>query len=330
MEFKFNLGDTEGEYRTVPLDAGHNYDLLILGGGPAAMTAAVYAMRKGMSAGLITESMGGQVSETSVVENYLGYRYIEGVNLVERFKEQVKQFEIGFLEGAKAGRIEDGPEKRVHLEDGSAYRAKTLILCTGKSWRKLNVPGEREFTGRGVAYCSICDAPLFAGKDVVVVGGGNSGLESAIDLAKIARSVTIVQFLDSLTADDILVRRLEEFSNIRILYESEVTEIRGDVSVNSVIARNRKTGGAETIEAQGIFIEIGLVPNSDPVKGVLDLNGSGEIIVDCSCATSRPGIFAAGDVTSVPYKQIIIAAGEGAKAALSAYDYVLRNGKAPS
>lgn len=324
MEFKLNIGTPETENRAVPMDSGVLYDVIIVGGGPAALTAAVYCMRKGVSTGLITMDFGGQLTDTSSVENYMGYSYISGIDLANRFKEQVRQFEIAVIDGKKAAAIEDGREKIVRLEDGSAFRARSLIITTGKSWRRLGVPGETELTGRGVAYCAICDAPLFAGKRVVVVGGGNSGIESAIDLAKIAEHVTVVQFLAELTADKILVDAFSAFTNTTVLYEHEIVEIIGEQQVEKVRIRNRANGEISALQAQGIFIEIGLVPNTTPVKDLLQLNEYGEIEVDCACRTSRPGIFAAGDVTSVPYKQIIIAAGEGAKAALSACDYVLR------
>lgn len=324
MEFKLNIGTPETENRAVPMDSGVLYDVIIVGGGPAALTAAVYCMRKGVSTGLITMDFGGQLTDTSSVENYMGYSYISGIDLANRFKEQMRQFEIAVIDGKKAAAVEDGREKIVRLEDGSAFRARSLIITTGKSWRRLGVPGETELTGRGVAYCAICDAPLFAGKRVVVVGGGNSGIESAIDLAKIAEHVTVVQFLAELTADKILVDAFSAFTNTTVLYEHEVVEIVGEQQVEKVRVRNRANGEISALQAQGIFIEIGLVPNTAPVKDLLQLNEYGEIEVDCACRTSRPGIFAAGDVTSVPYKQIIIAAGEGAKAALSACDYVLR------
>lgn len=324
MDINFNLSDLSGEYKNVPLEKDRVYDILIVGGGPAALTAAVYCMRKGVSTGLITMNVGGQVAETSVVENYLGYMHIEGIELVEKFREHAKQFEIGFSEGVRAKDVIDGKVKKVTLEDGITYQAKALIITTGKSPRRLNVPGEKELTGKGVAYCSICDAPLFAGKRVAVAGGGNSGLESAIDLARVAEHVTIIQFLDKLTADDILIKSLEQFTNVDILLEHEVNAINGKDAVESVDVVNKKNNEEKRLNLQGIFIEIGLIPNSVPVKDLLDLNEFGEISIDCSCSTSIKGIFAAGDVTSVPYKQIIIAAGEGAKAALSACEYILR------
>lgn len=327
MEFNLNAASLIGEKRAVPLEAGRVYDVIVVGGGPAALTAAVYCLRKGVSTGLITMDFGGQVGETASVENYMGYKYIEGAGLVDKFREQVDQFEIGISDGKRAVAIADGPVKKVTLEDGSLFQARALIITTGKSWRRLGVPGEKELTGRGVAYCAICDAPLFAGKDVMVVGGGNSAVEAAIDLARRARHVTVVQFLAELTADRVLVDSFKGYSNTTVYYEHEVTEIRGKDTVEGAVIRSRTSGERRDLPVKGVFIEIGLIPNTDLVKGLLDLNESGEIVVDCACRTSRPGIFAAGDVTSVPFKQIIIAAGEGAKAALAACEFVLRESR---
>jgi alkyl hydroperoxide reductase subunit F len=325
LNFNFNLSDAQGEHKAIPLDAEIVYDVLIVGGGPAAMTAAVYCMRKGVKTGLITKSVGGQVAETASVENYIGFKYIEGLNLVNKFRDHFKQFEIGYKEGIRAISITPRKIKTVTLEDGSSYQAKALIICTGKSSKKLNVPGEKKLTGKGVAYCAICDAPLFAGRKVAVIGGGNSGIEAAIDLVKLAEHVTIIEFLDILKADDILIDKLKSFENYKILSGYEVISINGDSQVESITIKNRKSAKTEKIDLNGVFIEIGLVPNTGFIKDTLKLNQLGEIIVDCDCCTNIPGIFAAGDVTSVPYKQIIIAAGEGAKAALSASDYVLKN-----
>jgi NADH-dependent peroxiredoxin subunit F len=324
MEFNLSAVSFISEKNFTPIDTGKVYDVLIIGGGPAGMTAAVYCMRKGADTAIIIKSIGGQVAETSSVENYLGYKYINGVELVEKFKEQVLQFSIGYEEGQGVSSIEDEEIKRVILDDGSTVQGRTLIIASGKSWKKLGVPDEKRLTGRGVAYCTTCDAPLFAGKKVVVVGGGNSGVEAAIDLASIASEVVIVQLLDELTADKILLDKLGSFANVNMIYNSKVTEISGTDKVREITVQNVDTGTASKVTADGIFIEIGLDPNSGFAAGVVDMNSSGEIIVDSRCATNRPGIFAAGDVTSVPFKQIIIAGGEGAKAALSACEYILK------
>ncbi|HNW26958.1 MAG TPA: FAD-dependent oxidoreductase [Spirochaetota bacterium] len=324
MEFNLNAVSFIKEKNAVPLDTERTYDVVIIGGGPAGLTAAVYCMRKGVDTAIIVRHVGGQVAETSAVENYMGYRYINGVELVDKFREQVQQFSIGYVEGVGVASVEDGAVKTVLLDDGRAVRGRALVLASGKSWRKLGVPGEQRLTGRGVAYCTICDAPLFAGKTVVVVGGGNSGVEAAIDLAAIAKEVIVVQNLDRLTADRVLTDRLAGFGNVRLVYKSRVREIAGENAVTSVVLDD-DTGASTEIAADGIFIEIGLEPNSGFARGIVDMNENGEIIVDCACRTSRAGIFAAGDVTTVPYKQIIIAGGEGAKAALSACDYLKKN-----
>ncbi|TAL32711.1 MAG: hypothetical protein EPN93_15505 [Spirochaetes bacterium] len=325
MDFNLNLGALTSEHKAVALDPNRVYDVLIIGGGPAALTAAVYCIRKGVSTGLVTMDFGGQVAETAAVENYMGYKYIEGIQLTERFKEQVQQFEIGISQGRKARAIKKGSPVTVTLDDGGMFRARTLIITTGKSWRKLGVPGEMELAGRGVAYCAICDAPLFAGKRVLVVGGGNSGVEAAIDLAKIAQHVTLILHLPYLSADKVMIDVLARFENITILFEHSIKEIQGSLSVEHAVIREMKSGLEKVLDVQGVFVEIGLIPNTDFVNGLLEMNTAGEIVVDASCNTNVPGIFAAGDVTSVPYKQIIIAAGEGAKAALSACDYLMKN-----
>jgi len=324
LNLNFNLSDMPTEHKATTLNPETVYDVLILGGGPAALTTAVYCMRKGVRTGLLTENIGGQVRDTSTVENYMGYKYIEGTELVHKFHEQVQQFEIGYQEENPALRIEQGQLKKVTAQDGQLFRAKTVIVATGKKPRWLNVPGEKEFVGRGVTICATCDAPLYKDKKVVVVGGGNSGVEAVIDLAKIAKKVTLIQFLDKLTADQILIDKLVQFDNISILYKHEVKAIIGSDNLETILVLDRKTDREHRIDTQGVFVEIGWLPNSDLVKGVLKLNNWNEIIIDCACRTNQPGIFAAGDVTSVPYKQIITAAGDGAKAALSACEYVLK------
>lgn len=306
-----------------PLQTDKLYDVIIIGAGPSGLTAAVYCLRKGLKTGLVSIQVGGQMADTSGIENYLGYRYINGMELVEKFREQVLQFGIDFETKAPVQSIEDGDIKRVHLEDGRAYRTRTLIIASGKQYKKLGVPGEQELTGHGVAYCSICDAPLFVGKKVVVSGGGNSGVAAAIDLAKVAEHVTLIQRRDHLTGDKLLIEKLQAYQNVDYLFEHIVTQIQGENTVTGVTILNKKTGESFEKAVDGIFVEIGLIPNSGLVQGILELNEYQEILVDCHCRTSVPGIFAAGDVTSVPFKQIIIACGEGAKAALSANEYIL-------
>ncbi len=322
MDFNLNAVSFLNEKNAASLDSERIYDVVIIGGGPAGLTAAVYCMRKGVDAALIVKHVGGQMAETSAIENYMGYRHINGLDLVDKFQEQVRQFSIGYGEGVGVASTEDGPIKTIKLDDERFVRGRALIIASGKSWRKLGVPGEQKLTGRGVAYCTICDAPLFAGKRVVVVGGGNSGVEAAIDLAAIAGEVIVVQNLDRLTADKILTEKLAAFGNVRYMYKSSVREIKGENAVTSVVLENAATGEAMEVAADGIFIEIGLEPNSGFARGIVEMNDAGEIVVDCACRTSRAGVFAAGDVTTVPYKQIIIAGGEGAKAALSACDYL--------
>jgi alkyl hydroperoxide reductase subunit F len=324
MDFNLSLGAFSVQRNVHPLDEGAVYDVMILGGGPAGLTAAVYCMRKGVSTAMIVRQPGGQVAETAEIENYMGYRHISGVDLSERFKEQVLQFGLAYEEGSAVSSVEDGAVKKTVMEDGRVFRSRTLVVATGKSWRRLGVPGESEFVGRGVAFCVTCDGPFYAGRKVIVVGGGNSGVEAALELARIASGVTLVQFLDELTADRILVDRLMEQKNVDMLFGHEIVRIAGDQSVSGATVRERKSGAERDIEAQGVFVEIGLIPNSGPLTGVVDLNEHGEIVVDCACNTSAPGIFAAGDVTTVPFKQIIIAGGEGAKAALSACEYLLK------
>jgi len=323
MDFNLSTVSFLSEKNFTPIDADKVYDVVIIGGGPAGLTAAVYCMRKGVDTAVIVNHIGGQVAETSSIENYMGYRYVNGVELVEKFREQVQQFSIGYDEGNAVETIEDGPVKKVMLKDGRIVKGKTLIIASGKSWRKLGVPGEQRLTGKGVAYCTICDAPLFAGKKVIVVGGGNSGVEAAVDLASVAREVVVVQILDKLTADRILQDKLSSFSNVSYIFSSSVKEILGEENVKSVIIENTDSHDTSEVITDGVFVEIGLDPNSSFAKGVVEMNKYGEIVVDCACRTSVDGIFAAGDVTTVPFKQIIIAGGEGAKAALSACEYLM-------
>jgi alkyl hydroperoxide reductase subunit F len=327
MELNFNLGfkGTSVEHKAVEADTSVLYEAAIIGGGPAALTAAVYLMRKGINTLLVTKSFGGQVAETKEIENYLGFKYIQGHELVSKFTDQVKQFEIAIAEGFSVSSIHPlGRKKEIILSDGRVLKAKTLIICAGSTWKQLGVKGENKFKGRGVAYCSTCDAPFFADKDVFVVGGGNSGAEAALDLLKVAKHITIVEIDKNLKADKILIDKIKEYKNYKIITSNRVAEIKGGERVESIVLQNIETGDTQELKTDGVFVEIGMVPNNSFIKDGLHLNQYGEIIIDFACKTNIPGVFAAGDITSVPFKQIVIAAGEGSKAALSASDFLMK------
>ncbi len=303
------------------------YDLMIIGGGPAGLAAGVYAARKQLKTLLISDDIGGQINTTWGIENYLGYQFIEGPELISKFETQVSQFPIDQKTGDKVRQL-----KKVRggfgviTEAGKKYQGKAVVFATGKKPRKLNVPGETELTGRGVSYCAICDGPVFAGQKVAVVGGGNSALEAVLDLLKIAEHVNLIS-LTPLTGDKILSNQLKGAKNLSIFIEHETVEIKGKEFVEGIRIKALKTGKEKELEVGGAFIEIGLVPNSDAVKGLANLNKWGEVIVTPRNETSVPGLYAAGDVTDVPEKQIIVAAGEGAKAALQAHRYLQRLAK---
>jgi len=300
------------------------YDLIIIGGGPAGMTAAVYAARKRLNALLLSKDVGGQVNWTLGIENYMGYQIIEGPELIKKFEEQVKQFPIEMKIGegvSSLSRKKGGFE--IKTESGETYQSKAAIVVTGKRSRPLNVPGEEKLRGRGVTYCATCDGPLFAGMKVAVIGGGNSALEAVDDMVKIAEHVYLVS-LTQLTGDQILIDRVKGAGNLTMFLEHEVLEITGEKLVDGIKIRNLKTKQEKELEVGGVLIEIGLIPNSDIVKGVVNLNSVGEIEVNCNNETDVSGLFAAGDVTSIPEKQIVVAAGEGAKAALQAHRYLQR------
>ncbi len=304
-------------------DPGRLYDVLVLGAGPAGIAAAIYVLRKGYAAGLLATTLGGQVAWTADIENYPGYRLVDGRTLVERFREQVAAFPLDIaldLEVQAVARIPEGFTVRAA---GAAYRSRTLVAATGKRPRLLGVPGEQRLIGRGVALCAICDAPLYRGQVVGVVGGGNSGLEAALDLAKVASRVLLFQDLDRLTGDAFLERRVRAAPQLELHLRTAVTGILGEERVRGVRLRSLEDGSQREVALDGLFVEIGLEPNSAPFRGLAPLNARGEIEVDCACRTAVPGLFAAGDVTSVPYKQIVVAAGEGAKAALSACEHLL-------
>jgi len=302
------------------------YDLLILGAGPAGMTAGVYAARKQLRVAIVTEDIGGQTSWSSGIENYLGYLYITGPELVAKFEEHLRNFDINLVYGKAASFARSDGIFRAITEEGKEYDGRAAIVAAGKSPKMLGVPGEDKFRGRGVSYCPTCDAPLFAGKNVAVVGGGNSGFDALIQLANICPKVYLIEFMEDLKADEVLQERVRGAQNVEILLYTRVVEIRGDAMVNCMQVENRATGERRCLDVEGVFVEIGLTPNTAFLGGLVPLNEYGEIPVDCACQTGIPGLFAAGDVTSVPEKQIIIAAGQGATAALRAYDYLIRTG----
>jgi alkyl hydroperoxide reductase subunit F len=300
------------------------YELIIVGGGPAGMTAAVYAARKKINTLLICKDIGGQVVTTSWIENYMGYQYVEGIELMDKFEQQLKQFPIERQTGVEVNQVEVSKGGfTLKTGSGGSFKTKSVIVATGKKPRQLNVPGEKELLGRGVSYCAICDGPLFSGETVVVAGGGNSALEAVSDLLRIAvkvYSVTEVGF----TGDAVLIAKVENQDKLSVFNRYRIVEIRGSDKVEATVIESVQTGEQQVLEARGVFVEIGLIPNSSLVQGLNILNISHEIEINCKCETGIPGLFAAGDVTSTPEKQIIIAAGEGAKAALQAHRYLQR------
>ncbi len=317
-----------GESKVKAAVPGGHYDLAIIGGGPAGMTAAVYAARKFLNMILITGDLGGQVLWTSDVENYMGYSYVTGPELMERFSEQVKQFGLTLALGETTTRLARNEKAfRIFTKEGSEYTASSVIVASGKSYRKLNVPGEKELTGHGVSYCATCDAPLFSGKEVAVIGGGNSAFQAAVDLLPVATKISVVNIADSWQADPILVDRVERSKKFAPYLNHEVVSISGEDRVSGIVVKDRGSGEGKELPIGGVFVEIGLIPNSGFVKDFLLLNDGGEIVVDCACRTNVAGVFAAGDVTNVPEKQIVVAAGEGAKAALGAYHYLIKKEK---
>ncbi|WP_278463881.1 alkyl hydroperoxide reductase subunit F [Stutzerimonas kunmingensis] len=311
------------------LKAKDAFDVLVVGGGPAGAAAAIYAARKGIRTGVAAERFGGQVLDTMAIENFISVKETEGPKLARALEEHVREYDVDIMNLQRASQLipagDDGLH-RVQFENGGELKAKTLILATGARWREMNVPGEQEYRGRGVAYCPHCDGPLFKGKRVAVIGGGNSGVEAAIDLAGIVAHVTLLEFGEELRADAVLQRKLNSLPNVRVLKMAQTTEVQGDgQKVTGLVYKDRTNDELHNVELEGIFVQIGLLPNSEWLKGALELSRFGEIIVDAKGQTSIPGVFAAGDVTTVPYKQIVIAVGEGAKASLSAFDHLIRS-----
>ncbi len=312
------------------LDAKAPFDVLVVGGGPAGAAAAIYAARKGIRTGVVAERFGGQVLDTLAIENFISVTHTEGPRLASALEEHVKEYGVDIMNMQRVESLVPGQGNNglheVKMAGGGSLKAKNIILATGARWREMNVPGENHYRGKGVAYCPHCDGPLFKGKRVAVIGGGNSGVEAAIDLAGIVSHVTLLEFADTLRADAVLQQKLASLPNVTLIKSAMSTEVSGDGNkVNGLVYTDRTTNASHRIELEGIFVQIGLLPNTDFLKGTLNLTKYGEIEIDPKCHTSLPGVFAAGDCTTVPYKQIIIAMGEGAKASLSAFDHLIRS-----
>jgi len=305
-------------------EQGETYDVIIIGGGPAAMTAAVYASRKMMNLAIITKDFGGQVRETSEIENWIGFQNINAKDLADSFEDHVKSFDVPICLNCGVSEIKkEDTIFKVFTDNGQAYLSHSVIFSTGKRHRPLDIPGEKELVGRGLAYCATCDAPFYKGKKVVIAGGGNSAFTTAMDLLKVGAKITIVNFIKGWQADESLQERIRSTGNVTFLDYYQFVRIEGKNQVTGVVLKNRESGEEKKVNAEGVFVEIGLLPNSNPVKNLAELNKQGEVVVDCSCRTNVDGLFGAGDVTTVPHKQIVISAGEGAKAALSAYNYLV-------
>lgn len=316
------------ERQAEKISAKEAFDVLVVGGGPAGASAAIYAARKGIRTGVAAERFGGQVLDTMAIENFISVQETEGPKLATALEEHVKQYDVDIMNLQRADKLIPGKNGELHeirFASGASLKAKSVILATGARWREMNVPGEQQYRNKGVAYCPHCDGPLFKGKRVAVIGGGNSGVEAAIDLAGIVSHVTLLEFDVQLRADAVLQRKLHSLPNVTVITSAQTTEVTGNgEKVNGLRYKDRNTDELRTVELEGIFVQIGLLPNTDWLKGTIELSPRGEIIVDNRGETSIPGIFAAGDVTTVPYKQIVIAVGEGAKASLSAFDHLIR------
>ncbi|MGH8666081.1 MAG: alkyl hydroperoxide reductase subunit F [Burkholderiales bacterium] len=308
------------------LDAKAPYDMLVVGGGPAGAAAAIYAARKGIRTGLVAERFGGQVLDTLGIENFISVRQTEGPQLVVSLEQHVKEYDVDIVNLQRAARLIPATDLiGVELENGATLKARSVVLATGARWREMNVPGERQYRNKGVAYCPHCDGPLFKGKHVAVVGGGNSGVEAAIDLANLVRHVTLLEYDAVLRADAVLQKKLASLSNVTVITQAATTEVTGDgARVNGLVYTDRASGESRHIELEGVFVQIGLLPNTEWLKGTLALTQRGEISVDARGQTSLPGVFAAGDCTDVPFKQIVISMGAGASAALGAFDHLMR------
>ncbi|SFV03989.1 alkyl hydroperoxide reductase subunit F [Pseudoduganella namucuonensis] len=326
-EILAKLDKNTGARQAAELSKKDVFDVLIVGGGPAGAAAAIYAARKGIKTGVLSERFGGQVLDTLAIENFVSVTETDGPKFAVALEQHVKAYEVDIMNTQRADGLTPGRLVEVKTASGAVLKSKTVILATGARWREINVPGEKEYRNHGVAYCPHCDGPLFKGKRVAVIGGGNSGVEAAIDLAGLVKHVTLIEFGAELRADAVLQRKLRSLPNVTVIVSAQTTEIHGDGKiVNGLSYKDRVGGELKRVELEGVFVQIGLVPNTEWLKGTVALSKHGEIEVDARGQTSVPGVFAAGDVTTVPFKQIIIATGEGAKAALSAFDHLIRSG----
>jgi alkyl hydroperoxide reductase subunit F len=329
VEILAKLDTNAGAREAAKLNAQAPFDVLVVGGGPAGSAAAVYAARKGIRTGVLADRLGGQTNDTMGIENYISVLETQGPKFAADLESHIRQYGVEVMTRQRASRLvpasETGNYIEVHTEDGGILKTRSVIVSTGARWRNVNVPGEQEYRNRGVAYCPHCDGPLFKDKRVAVIGGGNSGVEAAIDLAGVVSHVTVLEFGADLKADAVLVTKLKSLPNVTIKTQAQTTEITGDgARVNGITFTDRASGESQHVELEGVFVQIGLVPNTEFLKGVVELNRFGEIVIDAKCRTNVEGVFAAGDATTVPYKQIVISAGEGAKASLSAFDHLIR------
>jgi len=315
-----------GAREAARLSAKAPFDVLVVGGGPAAAAAAIYAARKGIRTGIAAERLGGQLLDTVGIENFISVKETQGHKLASGLEEHVVTYDVDVMNLQRARGLTPGDLIEVNLDNGAVLKARSVIIATGARWREINVPGEREYRNRGVAYCPHCDGPLFKGKRVAVIGGGNSGVEAAIDLAGLVSHVTLIEYDAQLRADAVLKAKLQSLPNVTVITSAQTTEVTGDAErVTGLLYKDRQSGALHTVELAGVFVQIGLVPNTDWLKGTVRLSPRGEVEVDARGQTSVPGVFAAGDCTVVPYKQIVIAVGEGAKASLSAFDHLIRS-----
>ncbi|NKF49263.1 alkyl hydroperoxide reductase subunit F [Shewanella sp. WXL01] len=317
-----------GARQAEALNQKDDFDVLVVGGGPAGAAAAIYAARKGLNTGVVADKFGGQVAETVGIENFISVSKTEGPKLVANLESHVRDYDVDIMENQRAIELAQDGKIKLGLENGAELKSQSVILATGARWREMNVPGEQEYRGKGVAYCPHCDGPLFKGKRVAVIGGGNSGIEAAIDLANIVEHVTVLEFDSKLRADEVLQRKANSMGNITIITQAMTTEVLGDGKrVTGLQYTDRATDQSHHVELAGVFVQIGLVPNTEWLRGVVEMTERGEVIVDARGQTSIPGVFAAGDMTNSPYKQIIIAMGSGATASLGAFDYLIRQGE---